>query len=382
MISTKNVCNVLRMVSAGKDPADPGQAPGILSVSRPIEKSYVLYMYYAPEDKAIDFKNISNDLENSAKSDALVQKLESKGEKGITEFSAGYFSWRKVVVVTNKYDQTKKNYIVYSADVDNMGKIIPGKEEITPDTKYPTTDEIKNTFNIFKDGVLNIQTDSPGSYEVYYFNGDPQANIVQRLLAKPEEATRGERYNDFVKKMDQFRIWTGNGLIRPDFRKSRNDGVKGNYYPGGKDAFNEMILSQVKNKKKKTLFKPYEPENPSLGEKVEEKEEKSIFEPVTRSTEPVKGDYLDTPSQGVKMANKKSVRNVMFAYLKDAAYSTVTPGTTTQMQGMPKPGEMVSPMTTDTVKNKREFEKRNKAIEDMKKRMSPTTTGTGTPGKY
>jgi hypothetical protein len=52
------------------------------------------------------------------------------------------------------------------------------------------------------------------------------------------------------------------------------------------------------------------------------------------------------------------------------------------MQGMPKPGEMVSPMTTDTVKNKREFEKRNKAIEDMKKRMSPTTTGTGTPGKY
>ena len=85
-------------------------------------------------------------------------------------------------------------------------------------------------------------------------------------------------------------------------------------------------------------------------------------------------------AQGVKMANKKSVRNVMFAYLKDAAYSTVTPGTTTQMQGMPKPGEMVSPMTTDTVKNKREFEKRNKAIEDMKKRMSPTTTGT--PGKY
>ena len=82
------------------------------------------------------------------------------------------------------------------------------------------------------------------------------------------------------------------------------------------------------------------------------------------------------------MANKKSVRNVMLAYLKDAAYSTVTPGTTPQMQGVPKPGEMVSPMTTDTVKNKREFEKRNKAIEDMKKRMSPTTTGTGTPGKY
>jgi hypothetical protein len=213
-----------------------------------------------------------------------------------------------------------------------MGKITPGKESITPNTKYPTPDQVKEEFNIFKDGVINIQTDSPGSYETYYFN-NPQDDIVRRLLANPELANKGERYNDFVKKMDQYRIWTGTGLIRPDMRRSNNDGVPGGYYPGGQESFEKMILPQAEGQSSSTQPKQA-PQQPSLGEK---EEQKSIYEPVTKKTELVEGDYLDTPTQGVKMAaqDTKAVRRVMMAYLKDAAYSTVTPGTTNTEMSTP-----------------------------------------------
>ena len=348
MVTTKSVRNVLRMVSAGKDPADPGQAPGVQPTSEAVERSYILYMYYAPEDKAINFPTISDDLKNSAKRGALVKNLMSKDIEGITDYSAGYFSWQHVFVVTNRYDKAKKKYIVYSARISPMGMIVPGEETIIPDTESPTTGEIRNTFNIFKSGILNLLPTSPIA-EVFYRNEIPPANFAQHLLTNPAEATEkdpnkkiGENYNEFVKKMDQFRIWTGQDLIRPDFVKASNDGVPGNYYRGGKDAFDNIILPLVEDAEKNAPFKPNEPEKPSLGEKTEEQGEKEpLYEPVTKTTEPVRGNYLDTTPGGARMAAQdiNLVRRVMLGYLKGAAYSQVAPST--------------SPSTTTTTTKKR-----------------------------
>jgi hypothetical protein len=364
MVNSKSIHNVMRLAVDAEKDIQPTMAP--------TESSYVVYFYYAPEDKAIDFKNIERDLKNSAKSKALVEKLQSTAGDGVTKYSAGYFSWKRVIVVTNKYDQSKKKFIVYQANVDSMGTIVPGSEKIIPESNYPSPDQIKEEFNIFKNGVLNLQTGTPGQYEVYYFNGEPQDDIAKRLLVNPKQATQGEQYNVFSKKLDQFRIWTTNGLMRPDFRKSNTDGVRGGYYPGGEEAFNTMIMPLVP---KDTVTTPQKPQEPSLGQKQEQKED-SRFEPATRNTEPVKGDYLDTPSQGARMANnKKSAQNVVLAYLKNSSYSTVAPATgqytapgakkspTVPVSNIPEENENSAKVLQDYAKDQRKMDQKRQQLQ-------------------
>lgn len=382
MISTKSVQRVLRIISAGKEepPIAPTAPEEPVSEAKPAEAAVQRHRYYfyeAKPENSIKFTSLQEILKKeSPEREAMIEKLKG-GNTG--KFFADYFRWRKIAVVTNEYSPEGKGVVVYEADLSPIGSKIPGSEKVTPTDTKATPETVEADLLLFSDkransNVINIETSSESSF----IDTDPPSNLTRILLSRAMPAGRRLPYNEFIKKFDEYRIWIPNlnQLVLPDFDIPKNDDAPGGHYPGGQQAYAKLVGPVEKEQEQKQA-----PQQPSLGQKVE-KEEKSIFEPVTKSTEPVRGDYLDTPSQGVKMANKKSVRNVMFAYLKDAAYSTVTPGTTTQMQGMPKPGEMVSPMTTDTVKNKREFEKRNKAIEDMKKRMSPTTTGTGTPGKY
>lgn len=392
MVSSKSVQNVLRMVWAGKEEV-PAATPAPTAPEAPAEttdtpkpesmaiKRYRYYFFDAPATKSIPFKDIGNILKSNdveVKTD-LIDKLKG-GNTG--KFSADYFRWLKLAVVTNQYSTGGKGQLTYEVDLNSNGTKVLGKETITPTDLGVTVDTVEKELLLFSDkmslsNVINIDTSS----ESRFINSMPPANMTKLLQSGAIPPGEVLNYEQFKKLFDNFRVWmpTINQLVLPSLDKPRPEDGQ---YAGGQAAYNAIVAPVEKQLAQQA---PKEPQKPSLGEK---QEEKSVFEPVTQKTEPVKGEYLDTTPGGIKMANdvqyKKSARNVVLEYLKKADYSTTTPATQTQTTGPSNKKPIAFPLgetVQQSMNNKANMEKAIRMQKDQEKLVQQTQRSQMQPAK-
>ena len=361
MVSRKLLNNVLRNITAGKEenpqsvPAPPSEAPEQAApdqpgqnINKPVQR-WRYYFYDAPPENSIKFSYISDILEkDSPERDSLVAKLEG-GNTG--KYFADYFLWRKVLVATTQYSQDGKSLVVYSADLTPMGTKISGSERIYPDSSNVTVDVFEADLMMFSDKRGNskvINIDNSG--ESLFSDQEPPSNIVNVLLNRTKPAGKFINHNDFLKIFDEYRIWATNlnQLLLPNFDIPTNDDVQGGHYMGGQTAFNQLVgpvLQKIEQKKQE------EPQEPSLGEKVEKQPaNKSPFEPVDeQSKERVHGDNLDKPTGSPMEKNKRfssdqykinrMARRVLASYIEEEASEDkegISTGTTVKGIGDPK----------------------------------------------
>jgi hypothetical protein len=411
MLNSKSIQSVIRL--AGKVEAPPSTIPpsgAAPEEAKPApeettkqDQSYVLYAYYADEDKAINFPTIQQDLTKwrakndpatRAASQALLEKLRSE-VGGAGPFTAAYFSWRKVFVVTNKYGGA---YICYSAGITAAGTIDPGQEKIEPDTGAVTAEMIRETFNVIVNGRLNIQTNVP-EYGVFFGNewqkgGQSKPFTSNELLRTPGNppANRTESYDGFSKKMDLYRIWADGKLVRPDFKESVNDGVPNKRYRGGDEAFKKVILPMaqgldVEQEAPKAPPPPgaEKPEEESRFQAVDEPTKEPSEEPAggpkMASEESTKGDYSSEMYSGgfdiMKrlfwdqhrcMKVRKCAKSVVLAYLKDADFTpTQTMQQTTSTPGQSQGVKLTMP--DDETKGKAKVNKYYQEMKNLKNKL-------------
>jgi hypothetical protein len=287
--------NVLRMHIAGKeDPEDAGESRKTTPVQR---KRY--YFYEAHPENAIKFTALSDILKRkSPEREALIEKLKG-GYTG--EYCADYFRWKKLVVVTNEY---APDLLVYEADLTSIGAKIPGSVNIYPQDAAVSTDMVERDLLLFKDqrgssSIINIDSSS----ESEFANDDPPNNIARILLSRSVPPGDLLPYDAFVRCFDEYRIWVPNlnQLLLPDFGTPKTDDVRGGHYTGGREAY-ERLVGPIEEELKAETSKE---KSKSLGEMVEKKEEGSKFEPVSKETEPVSGDYIDRTPGSTKTAREK-----------------------------------------------------------------------------
>lgn len=292
-VKNKNLIDsVLRMHIAGKE-EDPGGEKKTAPVER---KRY--YYYEAHPENSIKFTALSDILKRkSPEREALIKKLKG-GYTG--EYCADYFRWKKVVIVTNEY---APDLLVYEADLTSIGAKIPGSVNVYPQDAAVSTDMIERDLLLFKDqrGSSNIvNIDSSG--ESQFANDDPPNNIAKILLSRSIPAGDLLPYDAFTRCFDEYRIWIPNlnQLLLPDFNTPTTDDVPGGHYMGGREAYERLVGPIEKELEEESS----EEKGKSLGEMVEKKEE-SKFEPVSKETEPVSGDYLDKTPGTKKTAREK-----------------------------------------------------------------------------
>jgi hypothetical protein len=336
MVSSKSVRNVLKLVLSGKEETPPDEKGIPKPMGAPVQRQRY-YFYEALPQNSIQFTALQDVLKtDSPTRDATIKKLQS-GNTG--KYFADYFRWIKVAVVTNEYSPGGKDLVVYEADLTPIGKKIPGKEVVSPSDTGTTTETVEADLLLFSDKraesqIINLDNSS----ESFYIDQAPPGNLAQVLRSRAIPPGRPMRFNEFERKFDEYRIYVPSleQLLLPNFEVPKRDGVPGGHYVGGQRAYQQLvgpIEKQIEEKK--------EPEQPSLADKAQEKQ---VFEPVQKKTAPVKGQYLDNTSQGEKMAvDTRRVRNVILAYLKNAAYAATPPASsTTAPMGKKRPSIPVS----------------------------------------
>jgi len=347
MVSTKNVQSVLRMVWAGKEEAPVGapatpEAP-VTHIQKPTDQranlkdSYIYYFFLAPTDKAINFPNLENELRNDQTRNTLVDNLRGEGNKQ-TEYSAGYFTWKKMIIA-KKSEQDPRKYYVYSADINPVSGVIDtASETLVPANSGESVSGFKNKFpEIFKSGSI-VLLNSKNDLDVFYVRGMPAGNAENQLQTNPElgntETTQVMDRAAFERDIvDKYRIWTGKELLKPDFSVATNDMIEGRRYLGGKNEYQTKIV-KILNEVQPESKTSEAPQQPSLGDQMRQQKEESPFEPVDEQgggkVEPVS----EVPTgRGIKMFAQdiNSIRRVMMGYLKDA-YDPVSPATVPQTQ--------------------------------------------------
>jgi hypothetical protein len=357
-------------MSAGKEetPVAP-KAPAQPMSEDMAVKRFRYYFFDAPPEKKIPFKDIAAILKSSddKSKSALIENL--KGN----DYQADYFRWLKVAVVTNQYSSGGKGSLVYEAVLSPWGTKVDGKETITPTNLGVTVDTVEKDLLLFStkmssSNVINIDT----SGEARFINGAPPANLTNVLLGGGTPAKELMTYEQFKGLFNEFRVWfpTSKQLVLPDL--STPTQLTG-MYAGGKAAFNELV-GPLEAQSEKPVSQA-----PSLGEKVQEE---PIFSPVKNKTSPVQGQYLDDTTQGAKMAaqNTNSIRRVVLAFIKSAAYGTVAPATTpsnmTAMPGKKRPSIPVSDIPEENLQGAqtlttlaKDQKKMNQQIQNLQKNI-------------
>ena len=348
MVSTKSVQSVLRMVWAGKEEAPAGAPATPETPMAPTEtedepksedmavKRYRYYYFDAPATKSIPFKSLKQILgsnDNAAKT-SLIEKLKGGNT---SKYSADYFRWLKLAVVTNQYSPGGKGNLVYETDLNPMGTKIAGKETITPDNLGVTVDTVEKDLTLFSNKMnnpdaINIDTSSEARFiNVADKGGKPPSNLTQLLLSGAVPPGQPSSYEQFKSLFDEFRVWsiTTNQLVLPSLDMPTQDNGP---YTGGEAAY-KALVGPVEQQ----LQQAQAPQQPSLGEK-EQKKDEGVFEPVDERTKaenaPVQGDVVSTPAAGGRKMfaqDINSIRRVMMGYLKDA-YDPVSPATVPQTQ--------------------------------------------------
>lgn len=365
MVSTKSVQSVLRMVWAGKEeapaapitpasPATPTETEDEPKSEDMAVKRYRYYYFDAPATKSIPFKSLKQILgsnDNAAKT-SLIEKLKGGNT---SKYSADYFRWLKLAVVTNQYSPGGKGNLVYETDLNPMGTKIAGKETITPDNLGVTVDTVEKDLTLFSNKMnnpdaINIDTSSEARFiNVADKGGKPPSNLTQLLLSGAVPPGQPSSYEQFKSLFDEFRIWsiTTNQLVLPSLDMPTQDN---GLYTGGEAAY-KALVGPVEQQ----LEQAQAPQQPSLGDRMQQQKEESPFESVDKQmeegVEPVQGDVVDTSvGRGRKMfaQNINSIRRVMMGYLKDA-YDPVSPATVSQTQHAQtgKKKGLVMPVTGD-----------------------------------
>jgi len=379
MVSTNSVRNVLRMIWAGKEEA-PAAPTTPASPVTPTEtedepksedmavKRYRYYYFDAPATKSIPFKSLKQILgsnDNAAKT-SLIEKLKGGNT---SKYSADYFRWLKLAVVTNQYSPGGKGNLVYETDLNPMGTKIAGKETITPDNLGVTVDTVEKDLTLFSNKMnnpdaINIDTSSEARFiNVADKGGKPPSNLTQLLLSGAVPPGQPSSYEQFKSLFDEFRVWsiTTNQLVLPSLDMPTQDN---GLYTGGEAAY-KALVGPVEQQLEQAQVKT--PLQPSLGDKMEQEKDEGgdVFEPVDERTKaqnaPVQGDVVSTPAGGGRKMfaqDINSVRRVMVGYLKDAAagYAPVTPQTQSQTQGQGAEGPVTQIMTGNLPKDKRTFD--------------------------
>lgn len=318
------------------------------------------YFYEANPVNGIKFSNLKEILDSdSPEKETLIRKLQG-GLSG--RYWADYFVWKKLVIVTNQYDATGKNLVVYEVDLNSDGSKNPSTT-ISPDGSPVTAETFEKDLALFSaknqsQSVLNLDTGS----ESFYSGKRPPENIPKLLLARSDISIGMLSHGDFIKIFDEYRIFVKgmNQLMLPnnDLPEAPEGTPKGEEwakgaYPGGQKAFEMYIAPYAKGEAQE---KPEEavPEEEGAPEK-EVKAPANLFKPVTSE-----------PAQPT--IPRQAVWQVVRGYTeKRAQYqqTTTTPAinnpATTQSPGSKK-GPLFPGGTTP-----QEADKAKKMIDDYKK---------------
>jgi hypothetical protein len=210
-----------------------------------------------------------------------------------------------------------------------MGTKIAGKETITPDNLGVTVDTVEKDLTLFSNKMnnpdaINIDTSSEARFiNVADKGGKPPSNLTQLLLSGAVPPGQPSSYEQFKSLFDEFRVWsiTTNQLVLPSLDMPTQDNGP---YTGGEAAY-KALVGPVEQQ----LEQAQAPQQPSLGDRMQQQKEESPFESVDKQmeegVEPVQGDVVDTSvGRGRKMfaQDLNSVRRVMMGYLKSGAVSS------------------------------------------------------------
>ncbi|MBD3260084.1 MAG: hypothetical protein GF334_00095 [Candidatus Altiarchaeales archaeon] len=387
MVDKKRIHGVLKRVFAAKQEQDTQDPTAPVNPETPAPQAPQVaanrkryYFFDAQPENAISFTALKDILQGqSAEKQALIQKLQG-GNSG--PYMADYFQWKKVVVATNQYSQDGKSYVVYECDLSPFGSKIVGTEKVTPQDAGTTAEQIEKDFLLFEDKRGNSNIINPDkSGESVYIDAEPPGNIARIVLSGAQPAGNLMNYDNFERKYDQYHIWVPNlsQLMLPNMEQPQNDDVPGGHYRGGQKAYNQFVKPFEQEAEKQQQVQ--KPDQPSLGEQIEQ-DKSDVFEPVDQqSQEPNKGDYVD--KKAAEKDKKKAKgdfssepysggTNVMQQLVKDqracmnirraarnvvAAYQSVTPATSPTSTNSNKPKIEV---THDPKKNKEKAQ----ALED------------------
>lgn len=389
-MNQRNVRNVLRLVFAGKmdvpqgapaeAPAAPETAPADEPKGSPIQENTKYYYYYnAPVGKDINFRDIDKIL-NGKDIEAKKELIEKLRGGNITPFSASYFTWKKLAVLTNKFSPGGKQKTVYQVDLAPNGSKVDGTEDVSGYQAEggASPAEIEEGLELFQNKEGDTVVSVKNSSDAMFFNGDPPTKevIKGRLLNNAVPSGGGTNYDTFSKSSDDYRVWTSkNKLVTPEYKVPKDDGVRGGYYAGGEQSYKAFVAqheqaleeapTEEPSMKDKMQQAPETPSKPETEQPVEEPSEEAPEQPATakKTPTPVKPGFVpvdvqekrhekkkrkekgikgpeDMPSgqvpemarmSGDIMKIKRMARRVLAAYLsedKDAQTSPVSPATT------------------------------------------------------
>ncbi len=328
MVSRKLLNNVLRNVTAGKEPIPPSTgvpeanepdslSPDSLSpapqqqLNQPVMRKR-FYFYEAPPENSINFPSITAILKGSNEEDKkrLINNLKG-GYAG--EYSAAYFKWQKLIVSTTQYSKDGKKPVVFEVSLNDNGSI-NGTGDVYPKDSGVTPEMFIKDLNLFteKGGrIVSIDTSAESMFYNYY-KGSP-SNAVNAILGgnpppAPPNSIPPLNASSFNDLFDQYRMYNI-GLKRlamPNGELSTKDGVPGGNYPGGKDAFQRVVgpvLQEMQNKEQEKE----QVSGLSLSDEMKKAPDSkgSIFDPVDeQKPEKVKGQYTDKPKVGQPMESR------------------------------------------------------------------------------
>lgn len=332
MVSRKLLNNVLRNVTAGKEPIPPSTgvpeanepdslSPDSLSpapqqqLNQPVMRKR-FYFYEAPPENSINFPSITAILKGSNEEDKkrLINNLKG-GYAG--EYSAAYFKWQKLIVSTTQYSKDGKKPVVFEVSLNDNGSI-NGTGDVYPKDSGVTPEMFIKDLNLFteKGGrIVSIDTSAESMFYNYY-KGSP-SNAVNAILGgnpppAPPNSIPPLNASSFNDLFDQYRMYNI-GLKRlamPNGELSTKDGVPGGNYPGGKDAFQRVVgpvLQEMQNKEQEKE----QVSGPSLSDEMKKAPDSksSVFEPVDeQKPEAVKGQYTDKPTAKPKVGQPMESR--------------------------------------------------------------------------
>lgn len=328
MISRRILNNVLRNVTAGKEPISPStdvpgaNAPDALpqdslspapqqQLNQPVTRKR-FYFFAAPPENSINFPNIMAILKGSDEDGKrkLINNLKG-GYAG--EYSAAYFKWQKIIVSTTQYSKDGKTPVVFEVGLNDNGSI-EGTGDVYPKDSGVTPEMFMKDLNLFteKGGrIVSIDTSSESMFYNYY-KGAP-SNAINAVLGgntppPPPNSIPPLNASSFNDLFDQYRMYSIGlkRLVMPNGDQSTKDGVPGGNYPGGKDAFDKVVgpvLQEIQNKEQEKE----QAIGPSLSDEMKKAPDSkgSVFEPVDeQSPERVKGDVIDKPKVGKPMESR------------------------------------------------------------------------------
>ena len=399
MIDRKKVNNVLKRVFAAKTEKVPKEEPQEYpseektaqesSKGKPVSRKRY-YFFDANPGNAIQFNGMKQILkQNTPEKEALIKKLQG-GNTAL--YSADYFRWLKVCVVTDEFHNMN---IVYECDLNPFGTKM-GEGKVSPAIAPVTPEAVEKSISLFRSDKLGLANlvNFDVSEESFYVQGEVPNNIDKILLSRTTPPGKIMDYKTFDDYKKSYRVWVYslNKLLYPNLDQPDGDDFDNKYYPGGKDAF-EKIMKETGNTVGDVKDKPE-----SLGEKinkpVDDQEEEGISHEKgkfldksasEKEKKKSKGDYSSEPysggtdvmqklvrDQSKNMDIRRASRNVLAMYM-EAAYSGATPATqSTPPSSTSTSGNPTVTITQDPKDTKRKsdaLKNLSKAQEDAAKKL-------------